>query len=98
MQCRSRFQRALIRNITPTRLVSLQPDVKPDVAGGSEHINLKVTGSVSFLPTIISLDRQGHPLSMTAYTAIGVYQAGWLSGTLQDKEEHTVEKVDDCLL
>ena len=27
----------------------LQPDVKPDVAGGSEHINLKVTGSVSQL-------------------------------------------------
>ena len=27
----------------------LQPDVKPDVASGSEHINLKVTGSVSEL-------------------------------------------------
>ena len=33
-------------------LILLQPDVKPDVAGGSEHVNLKVTGQVSLLPPV----------------------------------------------
>ena len=32
----------------------LQPDVKPDV-GGSEHINLKVTGSVSQLQSVVNM-------------------------------------------
>ena len=33
----------------PISLLVSQPDVKPDVGSESEHINLKVTGSVSTL-------------------------------------------------
>ena len=57
---------ALIRVCSPT-----QPEVKPDVAvGGSEHINLKVTGSVSCLAHQPSRNRLGSP-----FFASGHYQA-----------------------
>ena len=96
---------ALIRVCSPT-----QPEVKPDVAvGGSEHINLKVTGSVSCLAHQPSHNWLGSPFFASGHYSVlssmvqlsvmwCVFAPGSVSGSFQDQEKHAAEKADDGLL